>query len=79
MYASRGIYSASKAAVMRLSDALRLECRPLGISLMVVAPGFIDTRARDTAKVVGCSASTATKQQAWVRAWTAGEGAFPHI
>lgn len=47
----RGIYSASKAAVMRLSDALRLECRPLGIQVLLVAPGFIATNARSTAKV----------------------------
>lgn len=47
----RGIYSATKAAVLRLSDALRLECRPLRISVLLVAPGFIDTKARATAKV----------------------------
>lgn len=36
---------------MRLTDALRLECRPLGIQVLLVAPGFIDTQARSTAKV----------------------------
>jgi short-subunit dehydrogenase len=49
--ACRGIYSATKGAVLRLSDALRLECRPLGIQVVLVAPGFIDTKARNTAKV----------------------------
>jgi len=47
----RGVYAGSKAAVMRMSDALRLELHPLGISVMVVAPGFIKTNARGTAKV----------------------------
>lgn len=37
--------------MLRLSDALRLECRPLGIQVLLVAPGFIDTKARVTAKV----------------------------
>jgi hypothetical protein len=50
----RGIYSATKGAVLRLSDALRLECRPLGIQVLLVAPGFIDTKARSTAKVRNC-------------------------
>lgn len=36
---------------MRLSDALRVECKPLGIQVLLVAPGFIDTNARNTAKV----------------------------
>ncbi|KAI8473067.1 MAG: hypothetical protein J3K34DRAFT_412094 [Monoraphidium minutum] len=46
----RGIYSATKAAVQRLSDALRIELAPFGVQVMLVAPGFIDTKARDNAR-----------------------------
>lgn len=62
----RGIYSATKAAVLRLSDALRLECRPLGIQVLCVAPGFIDTKARSTAKSTAESySSSASSKSLW--------------
>lgn len=47
----RGVYAASKAAVMRLTDSMRLECAPLGIKVMLVSPGFVSTNARSKAKV----------------------------
>jgi short-subunit dehydrogenase len=46
----RGVYSATKAAVQRLTDAMRIELGPLGVQLCYVAPGFIDTHARDNAR-----------------------------
>lgn len=46
----RGVYAASKAAVMRLTDSMRLECAPLGIKVMLVSPGFVSTNARSNAK-----------------------------
>lgn len=49
----RGVYSATKAAVLRLSDALRIELAPLGVQVAYVAPGFIATHARTTAEVRG--------------------------
>ena len=38
-----GIYSASKLAMEALSDGLRRETRPMGISVSVIQPGFIKT------------------------------------
>ena len=49
----RGVYSATKAALLRLSDAMRIELAPVGVQVCYVAPGFIDTRARVTARVRG--------------------------
>ena len=39
-----GAYSASKAAATVYLEALRLELKPRGISVVTVAPGYIDTR-----------------------------------
>ncbi|KAF8059451.1 yqjQ [Scenedesmus sp. PABB004] len=48
----RGIYSATKAAVMRLTDALRVELSMHGVQVLLIAPGFIRSHARDTAAAV---------------------------
>jgi NAD(P)-dependent dehydrogenase (short-subunit alcohol dehydrogenase family) len=54
----RGFYSASKAAVQRYSEALRLELRPFGIRLTVVEPGGYRTNiSRDRLRPGQASAS----------------------
>ena len=47
------VYSATKAAVLGYSDALRLELKPLGISVMTVNPGPIRTKFFDKADKSG--------------------------
>lgn len=44
-----GIYSASKFAMEAMSDALRVELKGEGIEVILVEPGPIETRFRDTA------------------------------
>lgn len=38
-----GAYCASKAAVLSYCESLRGECRPFGVRVVTVAPGYIDT------------------------------------
>ena len=38
-----GAYCASKAAVIAYCESLRGECRPDGIKVVTIAPGYIDT------------------------------------
>lgn len=38
-------YASSKAGLARFADALRINARPHGVSVTLVAPGFIDTAA----------------------------------
>ncbi|WIA36243.1 hypothetical protein OEZ86_007575 [Tetradesmus obliquus] len=62
----RGIYSATKGAVMRLSDALRIELGMLGVQVMLVAPGFIQSNARLTAKDTAQSYSRSSLWGNWL-------------
>ena len=38
-----GAYCASKAAVINYCESLRGECRPFGVKVVTIAPGYIDT------------------------------------
>jgi short-subunit dehydrogenase len=38
-----GAYCSSKAAVISYCESLRGECRPFGVKVVTVAPGYIDT------------------------------------
>jgi NAD(P)-dependent dehydrogenase (short-subunit alcohol dehydrogenase family) len=44
---SYALYGASKFAIQGLYESLRLELRPDGVHVGVVAPGFVDTPLRD--------------------------------
>lgn len=46
-----GVYCASKAALHSLSDALRMELAPLGVRVLTVQPGAIDTGFASRAKL----------------------------
>ncbi|CAN5520395.1 hypothetical protein BH24ACT22_BH24ACT22_11820 [soil metagenome] len=47
-----GAYSASKYALEAISDALRLELKPWGVEVVVVAPGAMSTTFADKAQTV---------------------------
>ena len=38
-----GAYCSSKAAVISYCESLRGECRPFGVQVVTIAPGYIDT------------------------------------
>jgi 1-acylglycerone phosphate reductase len=44
-----GIYCATKAAAYSLSEVMNMECRPLGISVMHVAPGAVKSNISNNA------------------------------
>lgn len=41
--AGHGAYCASKAGVVSYCESLRLECRPFGVRVVTIGPGYIDT------------------------------------
>ena len=43
VFPGMGVYSATKFALEALSDALRMELAPFGISVVIVEPGFVKT------------------------------------
>jgi len=40
-------YGATKAALINMSEALYLECKPLGIKIQLICPGFVKTPLTD--------------------------------
>lgn len=45
-----GVYTASKYAVVAISETLRIELRPNGIGVSVLCPGFVHTRIDETTR-----------------------------
>jgi len=66
-----GVYSATKAAMESLIDALRVELRPWGVSIAMVEPGGIRTRMTDEALV--------HLREASVRSAAEGAGSAPYV
>lgn len=48
-----GWYSASKAAVEKLGEALRMEAAPLGVNVSILTPGWTRTSILDKSRTVG--------------------------
>lgn len=53
----RGIYSASKAAVHKITEALRIEVAPFGIHACIVDPGDFSTNISQNRRVVNAVSS----------------------
>jgi NADP-dependent 3-hydroxy acid dehydrogenase YdfG len=47
VFPGMGVYSATKFAVEAISDALRMELAPFGVSVVLIEPGFVKTDIGD--------------------------------
>ncbi len=71
-------YSATKAGVAAVSDALRVELRPLGVQVSCVEPGDIATGFTDARRHAGAENSAyATGAARWLAAVERGERGAP--
>jgi len=50
VFPGMGVYSATKYALEALSDALRMELAPFGVSVVLIEPGFVSTDIGDASQ-----------------------------
>jgi NAD(P)-dependent dehydrogenase (short-subunit alcohol dehydrogenase family) len=62
-----GVYSASKFAVEGLSEALRFETRKLGIRVVLIEPGDMQTRLPESRRTVAAAGDDSTYHAAFER------------
>lgn len=60
--AGMGIYSASKSAVVALSEALRSEMAPHGVGVSVLCPGLVTSNLRENTVKLGGVVKNATRK-----------------
>jgi NAD(P)-dependent dehydrogenase (short-subunit alcohol dehydrogenase family) len=60
VFPGMGVYSATKFALEALSDALRMELAPFGVSVVLVEPGFVNTEIGDASQRQTAGFSPAT-------------------
>lgn len=56
-------YGASKAAVVRLTETVAMECAPFGIQVNVIAPGAIETSLLKSVRAAGGEVRTVGKME----------------
>jgi NAD(P)-dependent dehydrogenase (short-subunit alcohol dehydrogenase family) len=61
-------YIASKFAVVGLTEALALYCRPRGIGVSVLCPGSVDTNLGETGRTIGMTPERAVAETAMAAA-----------
>jgi NAD(P)-dependent dehydrogenase (short-subunit alcohol dehydrogenase family) len=66
-------YATTKHAVVGLSTSLRAEAAELGVNVSVVCPGFVQTRALDTATYVGVKREDAISEMSSMKMMDAAD------